>query len=441
MNKHIAAAVSLALAMVIGFPVISDSIQAQSWVGPPGTPAGTGGAGAMEVSWAPAPGSPTYYVLYWGTAPGTVQGSSGKLAATSFELDSLGDDGPIPPLTILYFQVGAFYANACSWCYSGWSCAVTTAGAPGAPTDLAAAYTSEGIALTWNAPASDGGAGITSYLINRSTASGEGTYYDTMAPGASYLDEDVELGHTYHYTVIASNGYVGSPSNEASASAGPFPPSAPTGVSAAGGLRNVTVTWGPPQLDNGSAILGYRVHLSHGTTFSLSADAGPAASFVFDGLDSGTEYTVTVQAYNAAGDGALSASATATTFTPPGAPSASVSLTGGTARVSWSTPSSEAPVLGYKLYRGTSSGSLELYRVLGDVQQYDDAVADRTTGLFYAVAAFSGAGDGALSNEVSVPLPAVHKEAAGGTDLWPLLVVILAAIVLVIMAVRKLRKK
>jgi subtilase family serine protease len=93
----------------------------------------------------------------------------------------------------------------------------------GAPQSLAAAPASgkkgAGIALTWKAPASNGGSAITGYRIYRGTSSGAETLLTTVGVQLSYTDRSTSSGRRYFYKVSALNPNEGPLSNEASATA------------------------------------------------------------------------------------------------------------------------------------------------------------------------------------------------------------------------------
>ena len=93
---------------------------------------------------------------------------------------------------------------------------------PGAPTGLSASHSggpkSGKIALSWSAPANDGGAAITNYRIYRGTTSGGETLLTTVGNVLSYLDTGLTQGTTYYYKVAAVNSVgTGAQSNEANA--------------------------------------------------------------------------------------------------------------------------------------------------------------------------------------------------------------------------------
>ena len=74
------------------------------------------------------------------------------------------------------------------------------------------------MALTWTAPASDGGSPITGYEIWRGTTSGGASLLTTVGVTTSYTDSTVSNGTTYYYQVAAVNAVgTGPGSNERSA--------------------------------------------------------------------------------------------------------------------------------------------------------------------------------------------------------------------------------
>jgi Fibronectin type III domain len=90
-------------------------------------------------------------------------------------------------------------------------------------------------------------------------------------------------------------------------------PGAPTGVSAVGGDQSAIVSFTPPSDTGGSAITGYTVKAYAADTLALTTQSTTADPVTVAGLTNGADYTFTVLATNASGDGPESApSATVT---------------------------------------------------------------------------------------------------------------------------------
>src|SRR4029079_16211771 len=134
--------------------------------------------------------------------------------------------------------------------------------APDAPTALTATGTDTQVALSWTAPASNGGSAITGYKIYRSTTTGAETFLKSVGVVTSSNDTAVTNGTTYYYKVSAVNS-VGESVMSGEAFATPSvivpAPGVPTAVTATRGDTSVTVNWSPPASDGGSAITAYTV--------------------------------------------------------------------------------------------------------------------------------------------------------------------------------------
>ncbi|MFO7618971.1 MAG: fibronectin type III domain-containing protein [Thermoplasmata archaeon] len=110
--------------------------------------------------------------------------------------------------------------------------------------------------------------------------------------------------------------------------------------------------------------------------------------------------------------------------TAPSAPLNLASITGSDyVRITWQQPESDggSPLNGYRVYRGTESGALELLTVLGNVLSYNDTGVTSGSMYFYAVSAVNELGEGPLSNEISsapqsVPSPPTNLIAIGGSS-------------------------
>ena len=154
----------------------------------------------------------------------------GGLAASESRAESISLTAPSAAGTYYYgacVDAVTDETNTSNNCSDGVTVTVVAVTAPGAPTGLAATASGPtGIDLSWNAPASNGGAAITGYRIE---VSADGSNWsdlvaDTNSTGTTYSHTGLTLGDTRHYRVSAINpAGTGPASNVARATTGPTP--------------------------------------------------------------------------------------------------------------------------------------------------------------------------------------------------------------------------
>lgn len=186
-------------------------------VDPPGAPvlnSATGGNSQVTLAWtAPADdgGAPiTNYEVRRSTTSG-----SEVVVATVGDVLTYTDPG----LTngVAYYYVVAAVNSEGAGAASNELSAVPKA-PPSAPRSLVAKAKSGQIKLTWLAPLSNGGAGITAYEVWRGTASGNEVKIATLGNVLTFVDSNIVRRTTYYYVVRAVNGFglTGPYSNEVS---------------------------------------------------------------------------------------------------------------------------------------------------------------------------------------------------------------------------------
>jgi hypothetical protein len=261
--------------------------------------------------------------------------------------------------------------------------------APGAPEALTGSDGPGSVTLNWEAPASDGGAPVDGYRVERSV--GDTSQWQELVTTAStthldtYLDPDV----VYFYRVSAHSAVGwGVPSGSIGVSPKwPGQPSPPIGLTIVPGSSSLAADWQPPAEDGGALITGYYAQLRSGScagTQIVQVDTA-ATSVVFAGLQSGDVYCVVVRAKTDYSSGGT-ATATATVGAPAQPSPCALSVDGyptqaggfqWDANVEWSTPVSSggAAITAYqaRLYRNGSyysainAGPDDRYATLQDV--------------------------------------------------------------------------
>ncbi|XP_040074519.1 Down syndrome cell adhesion molecule-like protein Dscam2 [Ixodes scapularis] len=190
---------------------------------------------------------------------------------------------------------------------------------PGQPQDVKVSETwTRSASVTWSPPYS-GNSPVAKYVIQFWKDSGAAHRLQEVAvPGSqtSALVGDLHPGSTYQLNILAENSVgVGQASTPVKLHTGEEEPSAPpTDFHVeARGPSTARVSWKPPPPDewNGD-LLGYYIGYkptSSGQPYSFrTSEFKPNTSheFFLTGLQRGTEYSVVVKAYNAAGSGVAS---------------------------------------------------------------------------------------------------------------------------------------
>ena len=177
-------------------------------------------------------------------------------------------------------------------------------------------------------------------------------------------------------------------------------PSAPTSLVATPGNNQVSLSWTAP--GTGSPT-GYYVKRSTTSGFGYTIIHTNAATTTYTDATAlnGTTYYYVVSGTNAAGEGAISAQASATPVALPGQPQSLVATTAAnTVFLNWATTSGAT---GYNILRGTNSG---VYNVTNT--SVSNAYTDSAPGGFtyyYVVQATNAGGAGPFSLEVFASPP------------------------------------
>ena len=132
---------------------------------------------------------------------------------------------------------------------------------------------------------------------------------------------------------------------------------------------------------------------------------GTVLTYTDSAVTNGTTYFYKVTALNAAGEGARSTEASARPATVPTAPRSVVAAQNATKGVTltWVAPSSTggSAITGYRVYRGTTTGSQTFLIAIGNVTTYVDAATTAGVRYYYRLSAVNGVGEGPLSARVT----------------------------------------
>jgi len=209
---------------------------------------GTAGNAQVALTWtAPAANGGTisdYTIQYSSNSGSTWTTFSDTVSATASVTVTGLTNG-----TAYVFRVAATN-EAGLGAYSAASATRTPVGAPGAPTNLVGVAGNAQVALSWSAPASNGGSAITDYVIQYSTNNGSSwlAITDTVSTATSFTVTGVTNGLAHIYRVAAKNIVgTGSYSTSSATQIAFTVPGAPTSVSASSGARQSdAVSWTAP---------------------------------------------------------------------------------------------------------------------------------------------------------------------------------------------------
>jgi uncharacterized repeat protein (TIGR02543 family) len=194
------------------------------------------------------------------------------------------------------------------------SVTATPATVPGSPSNVSAQGGNASAVVSWSAPASNGGAPITSYTA---IASPGGASCTVPVGTTSCLVGGLTNGGNYTFVVVATNGAgTSAPSGSSNNVAPVGPPGAPSITSAVRGDTKATITFTPP-VDNGGVSIDYFIVTIQPGSQTVTTSS---STVEITGLTNGTLYTFTVAAVNGVGTGSASAGATARPAGTPTAP-------------------------------------------------------------------------------------------------------------------------
>ena len=353
------------------------------------------GNGQVALTWTASSGATGYHVKR-----STTNGSGYQAVTSGLVSGSSYTDTSVTNGTTYYYVVTA--VNNAGESASSSQVAATpasTGSTLAAPTNLKATVGSY-VYLTWS-----GVSGAASYRVKRSTTSGTGyTTIGSGITGTNHFDFGVNSGTTYYYVVTAVNAAGESaPSAPASTGGGtstPTVPVAPTGVQAAPGSAQITLTW-----TASSGATGY--HVKRSTTsgsgyVAVTSGLIAGTSYTDTNVTNGTTYYYVVTAANDAGESAGSSQVAATpasTGSTLPAPANLKATVGSYVYLTWNAVPGAST---YTVKRSTTSGTgfTPIATGLTGPTHFDFGVNSGTT-YYYVVTAVNAAGESAPSAQVS----------------------------------------
>ena len=296
--------------------------------------------------------------------------------------------------------------------YGPWSDSVsaTPVGVPAAPVQLNVIPDDQKLALSWLAPAADGGSEIRDYDIQYSTDSRATSTLWNESPESTTLREqmtNLNNGVNYHLRVRARNGIGPGPWSDWAAGQPATIPAAPDPPTLTPGNGQLQVSWAAPDNDGGARIISYHLQYSADDStwkqWHIPAEEQPILQTTIVGLDNGAAYAVQVRAENEHGHGSWSDSARDQPLGVPAAPERPA-LTPGNQElhVSWDAPGDDggAPISSYDVQYSSNHGSTWNQRDVSiDLQNLQATITSLQNNTIYhvQVRARNSQGDGAWS--------------------------------------------
>ncbi len=305
----------------------------------------------------------------------------------------------------------------------------TLSGVPAKPTGVSATAGNTQVALSWTSPNDLGisrweyqqKAGVNPYGTWQSIS---GSAWDTTSYTVKGLTNSTEYKFKIRAVSVGGNGPA---SDEVTATPAAAAPATPSGLKAAVGNRQVTLTWDDPK---DASITKYRVRRkaaggTYGNWAEIGSSGATTTTQTVGGLTNGTEYTFQIQAQNATGN-ATSAEVSQTPNVVPSAPTGLAAAAGGGVRLTWTNPNNAA-IGGYQ-YR-QKAGGLGIY-VYGSWTTISGGGATttsyRVTGLTdgveytFQIRATNSAGASGPSAEASATPPGLPLKPTGLSAVPPL---------------------
>lgn len=248
------------------------------------------------------------------------------------------------------------------------------------------------IDLTWDAVGTAVG-----YKVKYGTVTGDYTNIEDVGDVTGYTIPALTNGTTYYVVISAYNaGGESGNSNEVSATPQLPPPASPVLDAPVAGDEEIDLTWAAVDY-----AAGYKV--KYGTVsgdYTGIEDVGNVTGYTIPALTNDTTYYIVVSAYNVTGESGNSNEVSATPESPIPADPVLSSATPGDSQVvlAWNSVSGAT---GYKVKYGIAAGNYTTTLDVNNVTEYTVPSLSNNTRYYFAVVAYSAAGDSGNSNELN----------------------------------------
>jgi predicted phage tail protein len=219
-----------------------------------------------------------------------------------------------------YFRVAAH--NTAGWSTPSEVVSAAPRTVPTAPRSPTATPGNTAVKLSWQAPASKGGATINKYAVQRAT-SAAGPWTTIATPTTrSHTVGGLTNGIRHYFRIRAHNSAGWSTTSTVASAVPRTVPTAPSSPTATPGNGTVKLTWQPPSSTGGAKIDKYAVQWAPSAAGSwVHVDDTIGTTYTATGINNGTANNFRIRAHNAAGWSAPSAVVDTPVFAP-GPPSA-----------------------------------------------------------------------------------------------------------------------
>ena len=325
------------------------------------------------------PGPPNIGTALPGSESATVSftpGNQGSAPIVDFTASCSSTNGGVPastlgtesPILVTGLSNGKTYTCAVSESNSFGDSVLSTrtppfmVGAiPGVPRTPSAIPGSGAATVKWTAPASNGGAPITGYVITQFLGPTEFAPRTINSPATSAVMGNLQNGKTYTFKIAAKNAIGTGPKSVATVGVLVGTPGPPRTVTAKSGEGRATLTWQVPVSANGGPINAYIITPYQNGVAKPAITVPPLPrSRTILSLQNGKSYTFKVTAKNSFGKGPASAASVAVTIGVP-LPPTDVHIAFGPSnsfKVSFSSVDSTVPVTKYTATCVSSNGGV-----------------------------------------------------------------------------------